>query len=162
MLTRKVRFAAFLGGVLLWIGYPVAYWFGIHTRWLGRCEHRAFTGRFDDCYNDLLPFFDMFWAALAWILTLLFAKVAEGIWMSRDRPGMNAWVRSDDPAFFLPFGFCLALLGVAWTVWNFVTIPFEMRFAGLLVYWAVFCVWFVAGVIVTWMRPIVEASDGED
>jgi hypothetical protein len=153
MRTERARFAAFFGGILLWLCYPLAFWNGIHARWLGRCEHRIYGGHFDDCYSDYLPIAEMFWCLLAWLLTIVFFRLARTFWAPDRRPDSVAWLRRRDPTYYAPIPFGLAMGGIGWTGWNFLSLPFQTRFALLLSYWAIFCLWFGAAAIANWKYP---------
>jgi len=150
---EKARFAAFFGGILLWLCYPLAFWNGIHARWLGRCEHSPFSGQFDSCHNDYLPIAEMAWCIIAWCLTVAFFRLARAFWAPVRRPNATAWIRRRDPTYFAPIIFWLAVAGVAWTGWNFLAIPLQARFSLLLAYWAVFSLWFAGAAATNWKYP---------
>lgn len=161
MRTEGARFAAFFGGILLWLCYPFAFWAGIHARWLGRCEHRAYAGRFNDCFTDYLPLAEMAWCVIAWSLTIAFFRLARAFWAPVRRPDALAWIRRRDPTYFAPITFWLAVVGVAWTSWNFLSIPLQARFGLLLAYWAAFCLWFAGAAATNWKNPSQHFGEAE-
>lgn len=137
---------ASLSGLALWIAFPFAYAAKTHARWEYRCGERVFTGSFDDCFNDLLPF-----EVLAFPITILlvypFARFAFSMFAPAIDVRSFKWrlaARDGGAAYFCSFQIAAAF-GVLWAGFHLATLPFAARYWYLMAYWIIWIGWFLLG-----------------
>lgn len=146
-MTEKQRFWVADAGIGLWLAFPFVYWLSTRARWLQRCSGRTYTGEFDDCFNDMLPVFEILAFPLTFILIYPFARLAFGMFGPASDVRTYRWrfaARSGGSDYFPSFQICAAV-GIVWACLHLSSLPLWLRFWYLHLYWVAWIVWFGLG-----------------
>ncbi len=138
-------------GVLMFQAASFMPIFGGAAKWAVRCKGRAFTGNFDDCFNDHLPIVEMIVPLLALVILYPFARLTYTLFAPKAELRTLKWRPAlGGGADFFPAFHIIAGLGALWAVWRASTYPLDPVTAPYIAFWTIFALWFVLGVTAAW------------
>ncbi|HEX4847543.1 MAG TPA: hypothetical protein VFV30_05330 [Novosphingobium sp.] len=148
--------AAF-GGVLF-MAVSTFPMLGGAAKWEVQCRGRDFIGRWDDCFNDQLPFFEMAAPFLALMLLWPFLRFANTLWSPDPQLRTKDWRLASENTKQVLWPL-LQWSGLALGIWCFhraalypidpVTAPYQLT-------WVVFGLWALAGAVMAWPQRKAE------
>ncbi len=150
-LGERPRWALAIIGVLMFQVASFMPIFGGAAKWAVRCRGRAFTGDFDDCFNDYLPIMEVIVPLLALVMLYPLARFAYSLFAPPEELRALKWrpARGGSADFFPAFHIT-AGLGTLWAAWRASTYPLDPVTAPYIAFWPLFALWFVTGVVVAW------------
>jgi hypothetical protein len=151
---------------LAFLGLPLWLWSSLLPTLSGpadyqyRCGGRPFTDSFDDCFYDGIPVLEMMAPLAAMLFAYPFARFAFSIYAPHPAARRLKWrlATRSDPGDLWPTLHIFGLLGAAWAAWRLLTDPLDPRVTVFQVFWSVFALWFLGGVVAALADP---ATDGD-
>ena len=153
-MNERLRFWLASLGIPLWFGYPFAFLYGPSVARDVRCAGREFTGSFDDCFNDYIPVLEMLAFPMTLVLMWPFLRFAFALYAPADHGGGWKWKMAGhmngDACF--PSLQLFAGMVILWVGFHLRMLPIAWEAAPLLVYWLVWPLWLLVGIVVSWRR----------
>jgi hypothetical protein len=154
-LSERARWwLALAGPLLLEASSFMPFFGGVAKHWY-RCRGRTFTGQFDDCFNDALPF-EIFIPFFALILLYPFGRLAFSLFAPDPEKRTFGWrlATSSKGQSLFPILHAFPAAGAAWGIWRALTYPMILEMWPYILFWLLFSGWFILGIIVAW--PVRE------
>ncbi|MFM6932510.1 MAG: hypothetical protein ACKOUT_09740 [Novosphingobium sp.] len=154
------RFVLAAAGGFLWMAVSFFPLFGGTAAQQVRCRGQEYSGSFDDCFNDYMPFLEMLVPIFALALLWPFLRFSFTIWApDLDRRSGIWWFASrSPPRYFWPQFQVIAGLGAAWCFWRASSYPLDRLTSGYIATWIGFCAWFLASI---WFSRPSDGAESE-
>lgn len=112
-----------------------------------RCGGRAFTGEFDDCFNDYIPVLELGVVLFTLATGYAFYRFSRALFdlsSSTDR-GDKYGLKTRPTGAHLA-----AAVGVVWAFWRALSYPLVPQLVLFTVFWCIFALWFGVGATYGW------------